>query len=189
MKHSFIISTKIFILLVCIIFVSCQKQIDKPVPLTEEVATVSNQSHGHLVQTNRFAATVAQKWQDLQNRFLRTPTNANPFGRHGHRWFAYTGIALYEAVVPGMPAYQSLDDQLTDMPDMPETEPGRAYHWPTSANAAVAFMNKKFFYCCKCWRLKCCFNGFIGECPECRIPVPGKRTDVSAFKRVWPYRC
>ena len=145
MKHSFIISTKIFILLVCIIFVSCQKQIDKPVPLTEEDATVSNQSHGHLVQTNRFAATVAQKWQDLQNRFLRTPTNANPFGRHGHRWFAYTGIALYEAVVPGMPAYQSLDDQLTDMPDMPETEPGRAYHWPTSANAAVAFMNKKFF--------------------------------------------
>jgi hypothetical protein len=31
------------------------------------------------------------------------------------------------------------------MPDMPETEPGRAYHWPTVANAALAYMNKKFF--------------------------------------------
>lgn len=145
MKHSFIISTKVFVLLICIIFLSCQKQIDKPAQLTEEVATASGQTHGHLVQTNKFAATVAQKWQDLQNRFLRTPTTANPFGRHGHRWFAYSGIALYEAVVPGMPAYQSLDDQLTDMPDMPATEPGRAYHWPTVANAALAFMNKKFF--------------------------------------------
>lgn len=144
MKHSFIISS-VLVLLVCIIFVSCQKQIDKPAQPTEELATSSSQTHGHLVQTNRYPATVAQKWQDLQNRFLRTPTNANPFGRHGHRWFAYTGIALYESVVPGMPAYQSLDDQLNDMPDMPETEPGRAYHWPTAANAALAFMNKKFF--------------------------------------------
>lgn len=145
MKHSFRISTTVFVLLVCIIFVSCQKQIDKPAQLPEEVAAAANQTHGHLVQTNRFAATVAQKWQDLQNRFLRTPTNANPFGRHGHRWFAYSGIALYEAVVPGMPSYQSLDDQLIDMPDMPETEPGRAYHWPTVANAALASMNKRFF--------------------------------------------
>ncbi|HET9747522.1 MAG TPA: vanadium-dependent haloperoxidase [Chitinophagaceae bacterium] len=146
MKHTKNLSKNIIsLLLVLIIFVSCQKGIDRPAQLPEEVATASSQTHGHLVQTNRFPATVAQKWQDLQNRFLRTPTNANPFGRHGHRWFAYTGIALYEAVVPGMPAYQSLDDQLTDMPDMPETEPGRAYHWPTVANAALAFMNKKFF--------------------------------------------
>jgi hypothetical protein len=126
-------------------FCSCQKQIDEPALQQEELATAANKDHGHLMQTNRFPATVAQKWQDLQNRMLRTPTTANPFGRHGHRWFAYCGVALYESVVPGMPAYQSLDDQLTDMPDMPETEPGQAYHWPTSANAALAYLNKKFF--------------------------------------------
>ena len=146
MKHTNIFSIKTVLhLLVSIIFVSCQKGIDKPAQLPEEFATAANQTHGHLVQTNRYPATVAQKWQDLQNRFLRTPTNANPFGRHGHRWFAYCGIALYESVVPGMPAYQSLQDQLTDMPDMPGTEPGKAYYWPACANAALAYMNKHFF--------------------------------------------
>jgi hypothetical protein len=38
-----------------------------------------------------------------------------------------------------MPAYQSLYGQLTDMPVMPITEPGKAYHWPTSANAALLY--------------------------------------------------
>ena len=32
-----------------------------------------------------------------------------------------------------------------DMPDMPSTERGDAYHWPTCANAALAYMNKHFF--------------------------------------------
>lgn len=127
------------------LYSSCQKEIDKQPIANEEFPTAANQSQGHLQQTKTFSATVAQKWQDLQNRMLRTPTTANPFGRHGHRWFAYCGVALYESVVPGMPAYQSLDDQLTDMPDMPGTEPGKAYHWPASANAALAYLNKKFF--------------------------------------------
>jgi len=146
MKHSFsLFKRSALCLFISIVLFSCQKQVEEPVTTQPEIATAANNSHGHLVQTNKFPATVAQKWQDLQNRMLRTPTNANPFGRHGHRWFAYCGLALYESVVPGMPSYQSLDDQLTDMPDMPETEPGRAYHWPTSANAALAYLNKKFF--------------------------------------------
>jgi len=127
------------------VYTSCQKEINRQPSLEEEFPTAINQSNGHLQQTKTFSSEVARKWQDLQNRFLRTTTNANPFGRHGHRWFAYCGIALYESVVPGMPAYQSLDDQLNDMPDMPTTEPGKAYHWPAAANAALAYMNKQFF--------------------------------------------
>jgi hypothetical protein len=144
MKYSTKLSTSI--LLMVIIFLSCQKE-TKNEPATQEGLQPTSTIHvnGHLKQTKEFSSEVAQKWQDLQNRFLRTPTNANPFGRHGHRWFAYCGIALYESVVPGMPAYQSLQDQLTDMPDMPGTEPGKAYHWPTCANAALAYMNKHFF--------------------------------------------
>ena len=145
MKHSINLTTTFFLLSI-LLFVSCQKEIEeKQSEQQEELITAANREHGHLVQTNKFSATVAQKWQDLQNKLLRTPTTANPYGRHGHRWFAYSGIALYESVVPGMPAYQSLDDQLTDMPDMPSTEPGKAYHWPTAANAALAYMNKHFF--------------------------------------------
>jgi hypothetical protein len=58
---------------------------------------------------------------------------------------AYCGIATYEAVVGGMPAYQSLSGQLTGFPTMPETEAGKAYHWAASANAALAEMNRKLF--------------------------------------------
>ncbi len=122
---------------------SCQKKFESP--STEVTALLPNGSHGHLKQTKTFTAEVAQKWQDLQLRFLRLPTTVNAYGRNGHRYFAYCGIALYESVVPGMPAYQSLSGQLTDMPQMPSTEPGKAYHWPSSANAALAYINKHFF--------------------------------------------
>jgi PAP2 superfamily len=44
-----------------------------------------------------------------------------------------------------MPAYQSLQNQLTDFPAMPKTEPGKAYHWAASANAALAEMNRRLF--------------------------------------------
>jgi hypothetical protein len=145
MKHSINLTTTLLLFSLIILF-SCQKEIGNKTTHQDELqSAAARQENGHLKQTKTFSAAVAQKWQDLQNRFLRTLTNANPFGRHGHRWFAYCGIALYESVVPGMPAYQSLQDQLTNMPDMPSTEPGKAYHWPTSANAALAYMNKHFF--------------------------------------------
>jgi hypothetical protein len=144
MRYSFRLAT----LFICLLFsmmivLSCQKKFESF--STEETALLPNGSHGHLEQTKTFTAEVAQKWQDLQLRFLRLPTTVNPYGRNGHRYFAYCGIALYESVVPGMPAYQSLSGQLTDMPQMPSTEPGKAYHWPSSANAALAYINKHFF--------------------------------------------
>jgi hypothetical protein len=44
-----------------------------------------------------------------------------------------------------MPAYQTLTGQLNSFPEMPATEPGKAYHWAASANAALAEMNRKLF--------------------------------------------
>ena len=124
--------------LVLLLFVACEKDAD------HEHLSPSNLS-GHLQQTKTFSSDVAQKWHDLQLRILRLPAGANPFGLNGNRIFAYCGIALYESVVPGMPSYQSLDFQLTDMPAMPATQPGKAYHWPTCANAALAYLTKNFY--------------------------------------------
>jgi PAP2 superfamily protein len=127
-----------------VLFFGCQKQIEKP--SAESQANSAIKESGHLKQTKEYTADVAQKWQDLQLRFLRTTAaSGNPYGRNGHRWFAYLGVALYESVVPGMPAYQSLHGQLIGMPEMPTTEPGKAYHWPTSANAALAYLTRHFF--------------------------------------------
>ena len=145
MKKIFFLFNFSLLISVLVLF-SCQKQITRETSSQEEAqAAAASKDHGHLKQAKEYSSEVAQKWLDLQVRNLRLPAGPNIFGLNGHRYFAYSAIALYESVVPGMPAYQSLDGQLTAMPEMPPTEPGKPYHWPTSANAALAFMNKKFF--------------------------------------------
>ena len=131
--------------LVPILILSCQKE-NKELPNTEEIATAanSNKEHGHLQQTKTFSSEVVLKWMDMQLRLFRT--NATPIGGlPPQRYYAYSAIALYESVVPGMPAYQTLSGQLTDMPAMPQTLPGFAYHWPTCANTTLAAMSRNFF--------------------------------------------
>jgi hypothetical protein len=123
---------------------SCKKETDQK--QEQEIASTANPNseHGHLKQTNTYSSDAVLKWIDLYRRILLTTTRVGP-GVRIAREFAYTGIALYESLVPGMPAYQSLSSQLSQMPQMPSTEPGMAYHWPTCANAALASMNRFFF--------------------------------------------
>lgn len=62
-----------------------------------------------------------------------TPTSAA-------RLYAYAGIAMYEAVLPGMATtHRSLAGQLNDMPAMTiPTDRGVPYDWPAVLSAAVA---------------------------------------------------
>src|SRR5687768_9510460 len=64
------------------------------------------QSHGHLKQTKTFSSDVAIQWMDMQIKLMKQTTTVGnvAFSRH----YAYSGIALYESVVPGMPAHRSL---------------------------------------------------------------------------------
>jgi hypothetical protein len=105
---------------------------------------VSSASEGHSALTNTYSSDVVLQWMKMQLELIRT---SSPFigGLPTSRPFAYAAIALYEAVVPGMPGYRSLSGQLTDMPPMPKADPKLAYHWPTCANAALAAMNGNFF--------------------------------------------
>ena len=95
-------------------------------------------------QTQTYSSDVVREWLDVQVSMLYAPTG-NPFGFNPSRYMAYCGVALYESVVPGMPDYQTLQGQLTEMPEMPSTETGQEYHWPSCANAALAAMTKSFF--------------------------------------------
>ena len=135
----------LFLPAVLFFFFSCQKQIDKPA-LPEELSTSANASkeQGHLKQTKTFSSEVVLKWMDMQLRVIRTTPAGMPPATNS-RLFAYSGVALYESVVPGMPAYQTLHGQLTDMPAMPPTENGKAYHWAAAANAALAYISKQSF--------------------------------------------
>jgi len=130
---------------ISIVFVSCQKEIETKPPFQEEFPSTVNKTHGHLKQTKTYPADVVIKWLDLKYRILRQPQEQNtPFGFFIVRFYSALGISVYESVVPGMPAYQSLSGQLSEMPPMPATNPGMAYHWPACANAALAQMFRNF---------------------------------------------
>ncbi|HET7897479.1 MAG TPA: hypothetical protein VFL47_07415, partial [Flavisolibacter sp.] len=135
------------LLLLLISFGSCKKQ---DLPSAEQTAAVnarSQETNGHLKQTKTFSSEVAIKWMDMQVQQMRNYP-ANTIGNVAFaRQYAYSGITLYEAVVPGMPAYQTLASQLNGLSvgDLPKTVPGLAYHWAASANAALAYINKKMF--------------------------------------------
>ena len=101
--------------------------------------------NGHLKQTKTFSSDVVIRWLNMQLDMLRVPLAPGTGSQAAGRAQAYCGIATYESVVPGMPAYQTLTGQLTNFPTMPSTEPGKAYHWAASANAALAAMNRSLF--------------------------------------------
>ena len=137
------------LLVVSLLFIatiSCQKEL-KQASTSEELSTAanSNNEHGHLQQTKTFSADVVIRWLNLQLDMLRVPLAPGTGSQAANRAMAYCGIATYEAVVPGMPAYQSLTGQLNGFPAMPSVENGKAYHWAASANAALAEMNRRLF--------------------------------------------
>jgi hypothetical protein len=138
-------SFSLLTMLSLIVFISCQKQVDKPSQQQSEEVGAANKEHGHLQQAKTFSSDVVIKWLNLDQDLLRLPLPTGTTVQGGERILAYSGIALYEAVVNGMPAYQSLSGQLTDFPTMPSTDPGKAYHWAAAANAALAQETRYLF--------------------------------------------
>ena len=138
----------VFPLAIILVFaVSCQKQLKQSDEQAEKIISAArvNNEHGHLKQTKTFSSDVIIRWLNMQLDMLRVPLAVGTGSQAANRAMAYCGIAAYEAVVPGMPAYQTLTGQLNGFPEMPGTEPGKAYHWAASANAALAEMNRQLF--------------------------------------------
>ena len=139
--QSFRLSGLLFIGFAVLFLLGCKKQ--TAVEELQSPQVQKSDKPGHLKQTKTFSSEVPIKWLQMLLRVNQVPP-ATPGGDPA-RILSYGGVALYEAVVNGMPSYQTLYGQLTSMPAMPATEPGKAYHWPTCANAALAYMNKHFF--------------------------------------------
>ncbi|MEO7444327.1 MAG: vanadium-dependent haloperoxidase [Ferruginibacter sp.] len=136
------------ILLLVITFSACQKEASLTPAVDPVFQAHSIQTNGHLKQTKTYSSEVAVAWLDQQLKMFKIPF---AFGAvpPTDRAFAYAGIALYEAVMPGMPSYQSLGGQLNGFPTssnpLPVTTPGMAYNWAASANAALAQINRRLF--------------------------------------------
>lgn len=90
-----------------------------------------------------YPAEVAIAWLDLQLELVQqTPGFSPPVAS---RAFGYTGVTLYESIVPGMPDYQSLAGQLNELTELPQPVEGITYHWPTVANSALATITRHLF--------------------------------------------
>jgi len=109
----------------------CKK--DEPVSSPANPNTISAERGIH---ANKLSSEVAVKWMNVQVQILRTITGVSNLALA--RPFAYSGVVLYESVVPGMPSYQSLAGQLSDLPGMPEVSANLTYDWLSSANAGQA---------------------------------------------------
>lgn len=91
----------------------------------------------------RFDAQVPTAWFDLALRLVRNTAGFTP--PVASRAFAYTGIALYEAMVPGMPGYRSLEGQLPGLSGLPARAGRVGLHWPAAANAALGAIVRDLF--------------------------------------------
>ncbi len=61
------------------------------------------------------------------------------------RVYAYAGVTLYEAVVPGIPGDLDLASQLKGMPTIPAPDSSAVYDWPTVASAALQTVADSLF--------------------------------------------
>ena len=90
-----------------------------------------------------YGSGVVYDWMYLDLQLIQlTPGFSPPVAA---RALGYLGLALYEAVVPGMPGYQSLAGQLNELSSLPWAQPDEPLHWPSVANAALATMTRMMF--------------------------------------------
>jgi hypothetical protein len=99
---------------------------------------LGNKNKSSLSHTRQYNADVATAWFQLFANLTRSTPYPPP---QTARIFAYSGITLYESVVPGMPSYQSIYKYFTG--DIIAVDKKKNYHWPTVANAALARIGSK----------------------------------------------
>jgi len=86
---------------------------------------------------------VTMRWNDVFLQLDRYATGYRP-GPVPHA-LGYLGFAAYEAVVPGMPEYNSLANLYNGL-SVPKYDESLEYHWPTVINEVYAFLMKRFFF-------------------------------------------
>jgi PAP2 superfamily len=89
-----------------------------------------------------YDAEVPTAWFDLALELVRTTPGFSP--PVASRAFGYTGVALYEAVAPGITKRRSFAGVLNGLTRGPGPADS-AYHWPTVANSALATILRLLF--------------------------------------------
>jgi hypothetical protein len=100
--------------------------------------------HIHAIPTaETYEADVATAWYDLTLRLIRrTPGFSPPVAS---RALAYTGVSLFEALVPGITDGRSLAGQVRGLPNVPTAGRNAAYDWNIVANSTLASIARSLF--------------------------------------------
>ncbi len=88
----------------------------------------------------KYPPDVATAWINMQRKLFVGTEGILP--HVAGRTYAYMGLTMYESIVPGMEDYRSIAPQLNGDLTFPVVRHAKKYHWPASANAALAFMLK-----------------------------------------------
>lgn len=132
--------TKVLILTFFLLNVAIGSCVDHTLlPAERANKALSNKGTSNVLShTKKFESDVATEWFTLLTEIVKTKPYFSP---QALRIFSYSGVALYESVVPGMPSYQSIYKHLTGNTIL--TDKKKDYYWPASANAAIARIASK----------------------------------------------
>lgn len=90
-----------------------------------------------------FDNSVLVRWNDVFLQLDRYAVGYRP-GPVPHA-LGYLGYTAYEAVVPGMPGYNSLANFYPGL-QAPKFDENKEYHWPAVINECYAYLMKRFFF-------------------------------------------
>src|SRR5690606_36473116 len=89
------------------------------------------------------SSEVIDKWIMLQIRLMKNTTGV---ANHAlSRPYAYSGIAAFEAIAPGLPQSVNVYRKWNGLDGLPVAENGNKYFYPANVNAALAAMNRSMF--------------------------------------------
>ena len=132
--------------------------------------------------TKEFDARVPLEWYQLFLEIDRIAQGYRPPA--AARMLAYTGLAAYESVVPGMPEYNSLRFEFPGL-DLPAIENNKDYHWPSSVNAAYATMFRNFYPhigASEVYKINALENKFTGQFASTQAPEVLARSRSFGFE-------
>lgn len=107
-------------------------------PETDQLSKTAKQS-----KAKHESADVVLGWYRYVAN-LQRPIAPQPSPLVMTRIFGYIGVALYEAVRPGIKHGETLSNLLYQMPQMPAANTDKPYLWGASANAALARLFSQF---------------------------------------------
>lgn len=93
--------------------------------------------------TSSFDASFLQGWIELHLDLFKHTSGYTP--PVASRTIAYTYLALYESVVPGMKDHISMSTVYPISNDFPVVEENKIYYYPACATAAMAYMLRSSF--------------------------------------------